>query len=52
MIAKEAEISELKIKIDELACALQREEENKSEMQSIYQQRVREKQDSLENYRW
>jgi hypothetical protein len=52
LIAKEAEISDLKIKIDELKCGLEREEEAKGEMQALYQKRVREKQESLENYRW
>jgi len=48
---KEAEISELKVKIDELKTSAGRDEKAREEAQLHYQQRLREKQAELEHYR-
>ena len=48
---KEAEISELKVKIDELKVNASHEAKSREEMQLHYQQRLREKQAELEHYR-
>ena len=52
LAGKDAEISELKIRLDELNTSARREAESRDEMQRHYQQRVREKQAQLEQYRW
>ncbi|XP_074647544.1 coiled-coil domain-containing protein 57-like [Tubulanus polymorphus] len=51
MSEKDAEISELKIKIDELNVTISREIQEKSDVQTRYQQRIKEKQLELEQYR-
>jgi len=48
---KEAEMSELKVKIDELKVTAGHEAKSREEMQLHYQQRLREKQTQLEHYR-
>ncbi|XP_070579694.1 coiled-coil domain-containing protein 57-like [Ptychodera flava] len=49
--AKNAEISELKIKIDEMRSALDRENKAREELQIHYQQRLREKQKEVDMFR-
>lgn len=49
--SKEAVISELKIKIDDLEKAKERESKGRDELSMHYQKRVREKQAELENYK-
>ena len=51
LAGKDGEISELKVRIDELQTANQREIKAKNEMQDHYQRRIREKQGELEQYR-
>lgn len=48
---KEADLSDVKIKLDELKTTLAREAKAREEMQAHYQHRIREKQAELENYR-
>ena len=48
---KDAEISELKVKIDELKMTSGRETAAYEELQVHYQQRLREKQAELDQYR-
>jgi len=48
---KEAQISELKVKIDELRLSADRETKSREELQHHYQHRLREKCDQLEQYR-
>ena len=48
---KEAEISELKVKIDELKVTSGRDAKSREELQLHYQQRLREKHAELEHYR-
>ena len=48
---KDGEISELKVRMDELHSANKREAKTKDEMQDHYQRRIREKQAELEQYR-
>jgi len=48
---KEAEISELKVKIDELKVSANHEAKSREEMQLHYQHRLREKQTELEHHR-
>jgi len=48
---KDAEMSELKVKIDELKVAAGREAKAREEMQLHYRQRLHEKQTELEQYR-
>jgi len=48
---KEAEVSELKVKIDELQVTAGREAKSREELQLHYQQRLREKQAELDHYR-
>ena len=48
---KEAEVSELKVKIDELQVTAGRETKSREELQLHYQQRLREKQAELYNFR-
>ena len=48
---KDGEISELKVRMDELHAANKREAKAKDEMQDNYQRRIREKQAELEQYR-
>ena len=49
--AKNAEISELKIKIDEMRSALDRENKAREELQIHYQQRLRERQKEVDMFR-
>jgi uncharacterized protein YydD (DUF2326 family) len=49
---KEQEISDLKVKIDELKTAAARDMKAREEMQLHYQQRLRERQAEIEQYRW
>ena len=49
---KTGEISELKIKIDDLKLTIARENQAKDELQRHYQQRLKEKQTEIESYRW
>lgn len=49
---KEAEVSELKVKIDELQVTVGREAKSREELQLCYQQRLREKQAELDHFRW
>ncbi|XP_066292208.1 coiled-coil domain-containing protein 57-like [Branchiostoma lanceolatum] len=49
--AKNAEISELKIKQDELRTAVSREEAARAELQKHYQHRLREQQQDLDKFR-
>ena len=51
LIDKDGEISELKVRMDELHSANKREAKAKDEMQDHYQRRIREKQAELEQYR-
>ena len=51
LAGKDGEISELKVRIDEIQMANQREIKAKNEMQDHYQRRIREKQAELEQYR-
>ena len=48
---KEAEVSELKVKIDELQVTAGREAKSREEMQLHYQQRLREKHAELDHFR-
>ena len=48
---KDAEISDLKIRIDDLSNGVTRESRAKDELQSHYQHRLREKQAEVEQYR-
>lgn len=49
--ALSTENSELKIKIDELKVAHQREAKSREDLQIHYQQRLREKQKEIDNFR-
>ncbi|XP_077980528.1 coiled-coil domain-containing protein 57-like [Glandiceps talaboti] len=49
--AKNVDISELKIKIDELNTTIARENQSREELQIHYQQRLREKQREVDDYR-
>jgi len=51
ILKKEQEISDLKVKIDELKIAAGRESKAREEMQLHYQQRIREKQAEMEQSR-
>ena len=51
LAGKDGEISELKVRIDEMQMANKREIKAKNEMQDHYQRRIREKQAELEQYR-
>ncbi|KAI8794762.1 coiled-coil domain-containing protein 57 isoform X1 [Biomphalaria glabrata] len=48
---KNAEISELKIHLDDLNNVIKREEKTKDELQANYQRRLREKQVEVDNYK-
>ncbi|KAH9514404.1 hypothetical protein Btru_025159 [Bulinus truncatus] len=48
---KNAEISELKIHLDDLKNVIKREEKTKDELQANYQRRLREKQAEVDNYK-
>ena len=48
---RDAEISELKIKLDEYETGRQRDVRSREELQLHYQQRLREKQAEVEEYR-
>lgn len=48
---KNAEISELKIHLDDLKNVIKREEKTKDELQANYQRRLREKQVEVDNYK-
>lgn len=48
---KEAEVSALKVKIDELQVTAGHEAKSREELQLHYQQRIREKQTELDHYR-
>lgn len=49
--SKNAELSELKIRIDDLKNVINREEKAKDELQSNYQRRLREKQAEVDDYK-
>ena len=48
---KDAEISELKIQLDQMRGGVEREKKAREDMQQHYQQRVREKQAQLDQYK-
>ncbi|RUS77718.1 hypothetical protein EGW08_014506 [Elysia chlorotica] len=49
--SKNAELSELKIRIDDLKNVINREEKTKDELQANYQRRLREKQAEVDSYK-
>ena len=51
IVQKDGEISDLKIKIDELKGGLLREMKSREDTQQHYQHRIREKQAELEKYK-
>ena len=51
IVQKDGEISDLKIKIDELKGGLSREMKSREDTQQHYQHRIREKQAELEKYK-
>ncbi len=50
-MVKDGEISELKVRIDELHTLNEREKKARDELQEHYQRRIRDKQAELEQYR-
>ena len=51
LCSKNAEISELKIQIDDLKGVIKREDKSREELQSVYQRRLREKQAEVDSYK-
>lgn len=51
MAVRDAEISDLKIRVDELQANVEREKRAKEELQGNYQHRLRERQQEMEQYR-
>ncbi len=51
LASKDGEISELKMRIDDLQTVIKREGKAKDELQQHYQRRIRDKQAELEQYR-
>lgn len=49
--SKNAEISELKIQLDDLKNVIKREEKSRDDLQSNYQRRLREKQAEVDSYK-
>ena len=49
--SRDAEVSELKIQIDELQRAASMEDQARDELQAHYQQRLREKQNEVDQFR-